>query len=175
MQRSRCKYFWRLIGEEFFYLLYLTQGHKPWKILPGSKDFLTSLYTIANLGSAASVKTNPATFRSFEAVPALLHSFSGFLKVYKYSRVHQSGVDHVSCKSSGSDGIQTMGLTEAPQPARRGTRDASHQIGKRLAAFWCSVYLTCCPLTNAYSVLILQLDSCSKYSNTDPALARKIF
>lgn len=119
-----------------------------WKIVPGSKDFLTSLYIIANLGSAASVKTNPATFHSFEAVPALLHSFLGFLKVYKYSRVHQSGVDHVSCKSSGSDGIQTMGLTEAHEPARRGTRDASHQIGKRLAAFCCSVYLACCPPTH---------------------------
>lgn len=116
-----------------------------WKIVPGSKDFLTSLYITANLGSAASVKTNPATFRSFEAVPELLHSFSGFLKVYKYSRVHQSGVDHVSCKSSGSDGIQTVGLTKAHEPGRRGTRDASHQIGKRLAAFCCSVYLACCP------------------------------
>lgn len=93
------------------------------KNVPGSKDFLTLLYIIANLGSAASVKTNPATFRSFEAVPALLHSFSGFLKVYKYNWVHQSGVDHVSCKSSGSDGIQTMGLTEAHEPARRESSD----------------------------------------------------
>lgn len=117
-----------------------------WKIVPGPKEFLTRLYITANLGSAASVKTNPATFRPFEAVPALLHSFSGFLKVYKYSRLHQSAVDHVSCKSSGSDGIQTMGLTEAHEPGRRGTRDANHQIGKRLAAFSCSVYLASPPL-----------------------------
>lgn len=89
-----------------------------YKKVQGSTAFLTSVCISANLGSAASVKTNPATFCLFEAMPALLHSFSGFLKVYKYSRVHQSGVDHVSCKSSASDGIQTAGLTEAREPAR---------------------------------------------------------
>lgn len=38
-------------------------------------------------------------------------------KVYKYSRAIQS-VYHVSCKSSGSDGIQTGGLTDQHKPLR---------------------------------------------------------
>lgn len=52
-------------------------------------------------------------------MPALLHIFYEFIfpsKVYKYSRVNQSIVYHVSCESSGSDGIQTVGLTEEHKP-----------------------------------------------------------
>lgn len=117
-----------------FYLFIEHEATKCGKV-SGSEAFLTLLYILANLGSAASVKTSPATFCSFEAVPALLHSFSGFLKVYKYSRVHQSGVDHVSCKSSGSDGVQTVGLTEAHEPARLTRATQVMERGRGCGAF----------------------------------------
>lgn len=112
-----------------------------------------------------SVKTNPATFRSFEAVPALRHTqvFLGFVKVHKYSRVHQSGVDHVSCKSSGSDGIQTMGLTEAHEPARLCT----WEDGRFLSGVVCCVYFACCHfrilLPPLLILLLLQLEFRFRY------------
>ncbi len=61
------------------------------------------------------------TFSRIRAMQALQHIFKNFIflsKVYKYSRVNQSVVYHVSCLSSGSDGIQTEGLTEEHKPLR---------------------------------------------------------
>lgn len=72
------------------------------------------------MGYALYVVISPADIQPVSSNASPPPHFCEFVfpsKVYKYSRVNQS-VYHVSCKSSGSDGIQTVGLTDQHEPLR---------------------------------------------------------